>query len=475
MIFDVQKVVSSLPSGVMYEPPSAFVVSHRLLDELYDGQMKVVKARIARSSGAAASFDGRTSIHHEPMLDFSITIPYELPIYMKIIKTNGQVQDAQRMAAEIEATIEEVGVHKIDMIVTDNPNVMKAAWKNVEERNPLVSCNGCACHVVNLLVKDLMVFYEDVTRDAESIISFVNNHHRVLAMYESLMESENITRKLITPIATRWFSYHGTFDCIKNAKHLLQRLVREHKQELLSIMPRENSKNFVDIVKSQTFWKKLDKVLDVITFPSNLIGKLERNDATSEQVLESFIDLHKHYTNNGNNAAVKLVASRYNFIVNDHLRVAYMLNHKKVMNGMEFMPGDEVNCMTAIANEAMRFEGEEFKSEVLKELSLFHRRMTNLLPEERSTLENLRSQSYWDVLGKPEFPALAFMATKLIGPASAASTERIWSIYRWVHTRLRNRLSLDKIDKIAFLIINEDIVNVDYTEFLLDDDSQKMI
>lgn len=87
MIFDVQKVFSSLPPGVMYEPPSAFVVSNRLLDELYDGQMKIVKARIARSSGAAASFDGRTNIHHEPMLDFSITIPYELPIYMKIIKT----------------------------------------------------------------------------------------------------------------------------------------------------------------------------------------------------------------------------------------------------------------------------------------------------------------------------------------------------------------------------------------------------
>lgn len=142
------------------------------------------------------------------------------------------------MAAEIEATIEEVGVHKIDMIVTDNPNVMKAGWKIVEERNPLVSCNGCACHVVNLLVKDLMVSYEQIALEAESIISFVNNHHRVLAMYESLMESENITRKLITPIATRWFSYHGTFDCIKTSKHLLQRLVRDNKRELLSIMPR---------------------------------------------------------------------------------------------------------------------------------------------------------------------------------------------------------------------------------------------
>lgn len=469
MILDVQKLAKSLPPDVYYEPPSAFVVSNRLLDEAYEKRQNKMQGRVERSSGAAVSLDGRTNIRHEHMLDFTITIPEENPIYVKTIKTNGEVQDAPRVASEIETTIVAVGVHKVDLVVTDNPNVMKAAWKIVEERNPLVSCNGCACHVFNLLVRSKD--HEETTHDAESIISFVNNHHRVLAMYESLMESENITRKLTTPIKTRWFSYHGTFYSIKHSKSLLQRLVRENKRELLTITPRPNSKKFVDKINSSAFWTKVDKILDEITFPSNLIGKLERNDATSEQVLESFIDLRNHYVHAGNVEAARLVVTRFNFIVNDHLRVAYLLNHQKVMNGIEYMPGDEVNCMTALANEAMRFEGENLKAETFKELSLFHRRMANLTSLEKLTLAQMKSPAYWNVLGKSEFPSLAFLASKLLGPASAASTERAWSIYRWIHSRLRNRLSLAKIDKLAFIIINDDI---EFTDFSFGDELMEL-
>lgn len=37
---------------------------------------------------------------------------------------------------------------------------------------------------------------------------------------------------------------------------------------------------------------------------------------------------------------------------------------------------------------------------------------------------------------------------------SSASSERIWSIFSFIHTKLRNRLSSEKVDKLAFLYVN---------------------
>jgi hypothetical protein len=42
---------------------------------------------------------------------------------------------------------------------------------------------------------------------------------------------------------------------------------------------------------------------------------------------------------------------------------------------------------------------------------------------------------------------------------SSAASERVWSIYRFIHTRLRNRLHNEKVEKLAFIYINTAILD----------------
>ena len=48
-----------------------------------------------------------------------------------------------------------------------------------------------------------------------------------------------------------------------------------------------------------------------------------------------------------------------------------------------------------------------------------------------------------------KFPILFKVASRLfVVPTSSAASERIWSVYDFIHTKRRNRLSTDKVDKL---------------------------
>lgn len=53
---------------------------------------------------------------------------------------------------------------------------------------------------------------------------------------------------------------------------------------------------------------------------------------------------------------------------------------------------------------------------------------------------------------------------------SSAASERIWSIYRFIHSRLRNRLGNLKVEKLAFIYVNCAILDkADNTDYISDE------
>ena len=54
-----------------------------------------------------------------------------------------------------------------------------------------------------------------------------------------------------------------------------------------------------------------------------------------------------------------------------------------------------------------------------------------------------------------KFPILFKVASRLfVVPTSSAASERIWSVYEFIHTKRRNRLSTEKVDKLVSLYAN---------------------
>jgi len=66
----------------------------------------------------------------------------------------------------------------------------------------------------------------------------------------------------------------------------------------------------------------------------------------------------------------------------------------------------------------------------------------------------MKASEYWNVFGKNKYPLLYACAKPIIGmTGSSALSERVWSIFGFIHKPLRNRLSNEKVEKLVFLYV----------------------
>ena len=67
--------------------------------------------------------------------------------------------------------------------------------------------------------------------------------------------------------------------------------------------------------------------------------------------------------------------------------------------------------------------------------------------------------NYWHQVGSTQFPLLYKVARIVFSvPTSQAASERVWSIYDFILTKRRNRMSPDKVTKLVQLYMNADLV-----------------
>lgn len=149
--------------------------------------------------------------------------------------------------------------------------------------------------------------------------------------------------------------------------------------------------------------------------------------------------------------------------------LAYILTPKFAADGYYFD-----NHRLEILQDARQFvlhrdpeKAEDAHNEIIKFLA----KMSSLVYEHKETVSKMTSREYWQIFGKREYPALNVVAAAVneMQPTSAAS-ERIWSIYRFIHSRLRNRLSNEKVEKLVFLYVNCAILDdADRNDYILDE------
>ena len=105
-----------------------------------------------------------------------------------------------------------------------------------------------------------------------------------------------------------------------------------------------------------------------------------------------------------------------------------------------------------------------------EEMVQFVSKMSSLVGPKKEIIMNMDAKSYWNVLGRHEFPSLYLCAQSVNEMiTSSAASERMWSIYRFIHSRLRNRLSNEKVEKLAFIHVNCAILDKnEHTDYIED-------
>ncbi len=76
--------------------------------------------------------------------------------FVDMVAAGSHNQTAEYIAEQVISVVEKHKLQdKFAAIVTDTPNVMKAAVKIIQQTYPKVIAIGCGCHVLDLFLKDL--------------------------------------------------------------------------------------------------------------------------------------------------------------------------------------------------------------------------------------------------------------------------------------------------------------------------------
>ncbi|KAG5684480.1 hypothetical protein PVAND_013712 [Polypedilum vanderplanki] len=276
-----KQFIKSLNPSYAAIMPSAKNLSGPLLDQQYNKCLTSMNEILSSHTNLTLMSDGWTNIRGDHVVNFCVKAPGEKPFFYTSINTTGIIQNAPSVAAAIIEIIEAIGSEKICSFVSDNAPVMRAAWKIIEEKYPHISANGCAAHAMNLLIKDISSTPEasKTIKEAEKIIKFIKNHHSVKAMFEEKRLAANITQTLSMPVSTRWYSCYTSMNNLQNSKYVLIMLADEAGDILKEVQPKSTSAAVLALIKSNQFWDRLAKLIKNIQFPSNVIGKLESEDA----------------------------------------------------------------------------------------------------------------------------------------------------------------------------------------------------
>ena len=211
---------------------------------------------------------------------------------------------------------------------------MKSAWRIIEEKYPRISASGFGAHGVNLLVKDI-VFTTEATKtvkDAEKIIKYVKNHHIERAKFDERRIAANISLSLSMPVSTRWFSYYKSMSSLQLSKYVLIKLVDEESTLLKEIQPKNTSADVMALIKSNPFWDRLSKLVKSIEFPSNLIGKLESDEAPLSLVYDYLGQMYNSYM--GDKDIQQKVQSRLDFLFTPGIGIAFILSPKNAAENL---------------------------------------------------------------------------------------------------------------------------------------------
>lgn len=185
-------------------------------------------------------------------------------------------------------------------------------------------------------------------------------------------------------------------------------------------------------------------------------------------VYHNFGKLYKHYE--GNRAVQAKVKERLEFIYTESLGVAYILAPRFAAEGY-FIDVDKIDMMSKI--EEFFDESESNKCAAAKlEIVKFVEEMSTLPASRRDFIFQMTAKSYWNTVGRHNYPNLNIVAQRLVTLiASSASSERSWSIHRFIHTRLRNRLTSERVMKLVYLYSNSFLIESEYLKDHFDNEN----
>lgn len=212
-----------------YNPPDRKEIAGRLLDTLYDEEIKKCSKDLEFQTVCLSS-DGWSNITNDPIICNTITKNDGSVILIETLDTSGMSHSSDNLLNSIRNTIEITEKKykcKIKSFVTDSAANMKKMREDLAEISQII-CYGCSAHSLNLLAQDFGKLNNNgvVREHVIQVLKYFKSHHLPKAWYE-----EAGGKAIILPIDVRWNSTCNAISCYIDNWSIFVKVCEEHRTD----------------------------------------------------------------------------------------------------------------------------------------------------------------------------------------------------------------------------------------------------
>ncbi|KAH9128828.1 hypothetical protein LEN26_007283 [Aphanomyces euteiches] len=421
--------------------PSDHSLRNRLLDDAYASSIANIENSL-KGTMCSLTTDAWTDVNGKAVVNY-MAIRGSMTFFLESSYTGSISHTASFMAEDVERVINKYKSLTFTALITDNTSANRSMWKTLRPKYPRMFFHGCASHALHLLA-------QDVVQAIAWLRQLVDGCKRLPTRQEGTSFGFAGSHTLGNNTA---LSGHGLGIGRNNLWACYARgfLVDSSKEK-------KSERRFLhDMVAEKSFVPSLTKGSELLELFTKSIRICERSETSPSDVYSMFLVFDDQVmsldvSSNDKTALKRAVKRRFDFIVSDVHGVAYLLDPRYYGVGMNPVSHD------AAKDYIYNWHGQDLEAAVVTELASYNEyvgRMGSIDPRSLRLLAEgtMSPHQFWVM--NTRFPLLRDVAVTVFSCAvSSAASERNFSSFKFIHSRIRNRLSESRVEKLVHLFYN---------------------
>jgi hypothetical protein len=449
-----------------YSPPSSDRMSHTLLDQAYTDCQAEIQPYLDATEKLNVIFDETTAIGGRRVINVIVGTEQGPFFYRLITIPQGESATAENFAKYLQPVLHNLcggDYLRINSFSTDTCATMRRWWRLAKATPELSHCLFIPCdsHGLQLLIKDIVELPE--FKPTMSLASKIIQTFHHSGKQQDLLRSHQLKLNgkyshLASSIITRWGTQYRMLKSLETSFLPLRAYVDDDDYEALGL---ENKKKewLRPTVRDGNFWNTISLILRIIqpiheaqvmseSDHSDLIRVKKRWDDIEAQLKRTLSDT----VNFGQ--IMKSFYKRRDIQLRDEHFLAHYISPTNVR--VTLSDQDKARCFASLESIA----GSREASLKAKQEFYDFRGRRGVYAGGRSCWSFISSPlHFWDDCDS-EGAVLPHIARRLATTiANSVPSERAFSTMNLVHSKLRNRLVADRVEKQVYIHINRRILD----------------
>lgn len=408
---------------------------------------------IEEAKGVSIVIDGWSNVRKDDIINIVLCTPK--PFFYSSINTEDKPKTAVYMKTLIDPILTKYGPSNFNAVVSDNASNMVKLGKDVNLQNKNVFFNGCCSHLLSLLIKNLVGIseFKAVFDGSHSIIKTVLDNPSNLKIYKKIFKDDGGTM-LKRYSNTRFYGVTVMYKSLLDNIHILKSF--NNKEETnVGLLVKERIADF-----RKEFWLQLKLNYILFNKIANLIGLFESQETTLGDVvyylnnLRSFLDkeLDSYDLTSESREMLNLhFENRFERMVNKYTCLANVLHPKYWHNSN--LTTKQIATATDFFPEYVASMGFGTEEVNLYQLEFFDYIGMNGAYSSKALWDYKKEEpfAWWRTANNLNRTGkLHLIAEKLLSVRpSNCDVERTFSTQKLVHSKLRNRLADERVEKLV--------------------------